>query len=116
MSTSSPTRQAMHARCFRTVEQVSVALMLILFPFLLSSRAQDKPLMEISRDCQTFAFSSQGKIVCASPRVKRVKKIVIQRADVWVAEPNGKERQIIDAVVNRPCNGGCPRMRAKDVA
>jgi hypothetical protein len=91
------TFEAMHARCFQTLQQVWIALTLMLFLFSSCSHAQDKPLMEISRDCQVFAFSSQGKIVCASPQLKRAKKILIQRANVWVAEPNGKEKQIVDS-------------------
>ena len=73
------------------------ALPLVLFCFRLISRAQEKPLMEIDRDCETFAISNDDKIVCAVPHVKRVKKIVIQRADVWVADPNGKEKLIVDS-------------------
>lgn len=63
----------------------------------LGSLAQEKPIMEIARDCETFAISSNNKIVCAVPQVKRIKKVVIQRADVWVASANGKDRMIVDA-------------------
>ncbi len=91
------TFEAMDATCFLTMRRISAALLLMLFSFLPRSRAQEKPLMQMSHDCEVFAISSQGKIVCAAPRVKRVKKLVIQRADVWVAEPNGKERLIIDS-------------------
>jgi len=97
MSARSRTFEAIDASCFQTIQRISVALLLMLFSFPPGPRAQDKPLMQISHDCEVFAISSQGKIVCASPRVKRVKKIVIQRADVWVAEPNGKEKLIIDS-------------------
>jgi WD40 repeat protein len=63
----------------------------------LGSLAQEKPIMEIARDCETFAISSNNKIVCAVPQVKRIKKVVIQRADVWVASANGKDRMIVEA-------------------
>ncbi len=52
-------------------------------------------MMEIDRDCETFAVSANGRIVCAVPRVKRVKKVVIQRADVWVAT-EGKDKLIVE--------------------
>ena len=52
--------------------------------------------MEIDRDCQIFAISSNNKIVCAVPHLKRVKKVIIQRADIYVASPNGKEKQIVE--------------------
>jgi Tol biopolymer transport system component len=51
--------------------------------------------MEIDRDCETFAISSTNRIACAVPRLKRLKKIIIQRADVWVAS-EGKDKLIVD--------------------
>lgn len=71
-------------------------LMAFLCTLPLLLQAQDKPTFEIDRDCQTFSISSDSKIVCAVPHVKRVKKVVIQRADIWVASPNGKDKQIIE--------------------
>jgi len=96
MSADSRTFETVNARCLRTIRRISVAVLLVFFSFLPRSRAQDKPLMQMPHDCEVFAISGQGKIVCASPHLKRVKKIVLQRADVWVAEPNGKEKLIVD--------------------
>ncbi|MGH9646854.1 MAG: hypothetical protein ACRD4E_08575, partial [Bryobacteraceae bacterium] len=59
-------------------------------------RAQEKPLMEIGHDCQVFAVSTSSKIVCAVPQLKRMKKVTIQRADIYVASPNGKDREIVE--------------------
>lgn len=81
-------------RPFSACRLGGVALLLIL-PLLV--RAQEKPTMEIARDCQAFAISNSNKIACAVPQVKRVKKVIIQRADVWVASPNGKEKLIVEA-------------------
>ena len=52
--------------------------------------------MEIGHDCQVFAVSKNNKIVCAVPQLKRIKKAIIQRADLFVAA-NGKDRQILEA-------------------
>lgn len=60
------------------------------------SLAQEKPILEIARDCENFAISSNNKIACAVPQVKRIKKVVIQRADLWVAA-NGKEKLMVEA-------------------
>jgi hypothetical protein len=89
------------SRQFPSLRQIPAALALAvcsLAAVSLStiSRAQEKPMMEIARDCQTFAISNNGKIVCAVPRVKRVKKVVIQRADIWVADSNGKDKLIVE--------------------
>ena len=58
--------------------------------------AQEKPILTINQDCQAFAISNNNKIVCAVPHLKRVKKVVIQRADLWVALPNGKQKLIVE--------------------
>ncbi len=70
-------------------------LALTVVPFVLQGQ-QDKPSMEIDRDCQVFAISNDNKIVCAVPQVKRAKKIIIQRADILVALPNGKDKLIVE--------------------
>jgi hypothetical protein len=58
--------------------------------------AQDKPNLTIQRDCEHFDISNDNKIVCSVPHLKRVKKVIIQRDDVWVARPDGKEKLIVE--------------------
>ena len=70
-----------------------VAVLLAPAPLL----AQDKPSLEIGHDCEKFAVSNNNRIVCAVPQTKRIKKVVIQRADVYVAQPNGKDKMIVEA-------------------
>jgi hypothetical protein len=57
--------------------------------------AQEKPLMEIDRDCEQFAISVNNRIVCAVPHLKRIKKTIIQRADIWLAT-QGKDKLIVE--------------------
>ncbi len=52
-------------------------------------------IMEIDRDCEKFAISVNNRIVCAVPHLKRIKKAIIQRADVWVAT-QGKDKLIVE--------------------
>jgi len=52
--------------------------------------------MLFEEDVQQFAVSQDGKIACAVPHVKRVKKIIIERDDIWVVTPNGGKRRIVD--------------------
>jgi hypothetical protein len=54
------------------------------------------PKLVISEDCQQFAVSQDGRIVYAVPRMKRVKKVVIERDDIWIAELNGKQKKIVE--------------------
>jgi len=58
--------------------------------------AQEKPRWIFEEDVQAFAVAQDNKIVCAVPHVKRVKKIIIERDDVWVLEPNGGRKRIIE--------------------
>jgi hypothetical protein len=62
----------------------------------LVSFAQEKPLLTMEHDCQAFAIANDNKIVCSVPHLKRIKKIIISRDDVWLATPNGHEKQIIE--------------------
>jgi Tol biopolymer transport system component len=73
----------------------ATALPFALLVLAMLARAQEKPLMEIDRDCESFAVSSTNRIVCSVPRLKRMKKVIIQRADVWVAN-EGKEKLIVE--------------------
>jgi len=60
-------------------------------------RAQQKPIFTIEQDCQAFAVSNNNKVVCAVPHVKRIKKAIIQRADLWVATANKREKLILES-------------------
>jgi hypothetical protein len=71
------------------------ALPFALLLLAMLARAQEKPLMEIDRDCESFAISSTNRIVCSVPRLKRIKKVIIQHADVWVAT-EGKDKLIVE--------------------
>src|SRR5580704_19543432 len=61
-----------------------------------TSFAQEKPRLEFEEDVATFAVSQDNKIACAVPRMKRIKKIVIERDDIWVVNPGGGKKRIIE--------------------
>jgi len=63
---------------------------------VLPARAQEKPAMQLEQDCQTFTIASDNKIACSVPHLKRIKKVIVQRDDIWVAEQNGKAREIVE--------------------
>ena len=58
--------------------------------------AQEKPKFIIEEDCSHFSVAPDNKIVFVVQRQKRMKKIVIQRDDIWVASPNGSKRRIVE--------------------
>jgi len=55
-----------------------------------------KPLLWIEEDCQAFAVAPDGKIAFAVRRIKGVKKLILERDDLWVAEADGKRRRILE--------------------
>jgi hypothetical protein len=61
-----------------------------------SLRAQEKPKFVIEEDCSHFAVAPDNKIVFVVQHQKRIKKITIQRDDIWVASPNGGKRRIVE--------------------
>ena len=59
-------------------------------------RAQEKPKLIIEEDCSRFSVAPDNKIVFVVQHQKRIKKVVIQRDDIWVASPNGGKRRIVE--------------------
>jgi hypothetical protein len=57
---------------------------------------QLKPIMTIDEDCQAFSIGQDNRIVYAVPHIKRLKKVMIERDDIWIAEPNGHSKKIVD--------------------
>ncbi|MGH9712280.1 MAG: TolB family protein [Candidatus Acidiferrales bacterium] len=58
--------------------------------------AQEKPRMQFDEDVGAFAVSQDNKIACAVPRMKRIKKTVIERDDIWVTSTSGGKRRIVE--------------------
>jgi hypothetical protein len=58
--------------------------------------ALEKPLLTIEEDCQAFAVAPDNKIAYAVRHIKRVKKIIIERDDLWVSTADGKRKRILD--------------------
>ena len=61
-----------------------------------STFAQEKPRFTFEEDVASFSVSQDNKIVCAVPRMKRIKKIVIERDDIWVVTPSGGKKRIVE--------------------
>ncbi len=59
--------------------------------------AQDAPKFIIDEDCQAFDIAPDNSIAYAVSHIKGVKRLVIERDDVWVASGPGKSRKILDA-------------------
>lgn len=58
--------------------------------------AQAAPLLTIDEDCVAFAFAGDGRIAYAVRRIVSVRKIDMQRDDIWVTSLDGKKKRIVD--------------------
>ena len=52
--------------------------------------------MVIDDDCQAFDISTNNEIVFAVPKLKRIKKLIIERDEIDVATGPGKGKRIVD--------------------
>jgi len=72
----------------------AIPFLLVTF-FFADCRAQENPTFKIDEDISRFAFSGSGRIAFATRHLFSVKKIQLQRDDIWIAETDGKKRRIL---------------------
>jgi hypothetical protein len=90
-----PARRRRHANRVRQFPALAAALVMTL-AVANASFAQEKPRLLFEEDVAAFAVSQDNKIACAVPRMKRIKKIVIERDDIWVVTPGGGKKRILE--------------------
>ena len=56
----------------------------------------DKPLQNIDEDITAFAIAPNGRIVYSVRHIFRSKKFETQRDDIWIQDPGGKRRRILE--------------------
>ena len=78
------------ARCRLLLGTVALAIAIPLF-------AQEMPKLVIDETCQAFAIAPNSTTIAyAVPRIKHVKRLYIERDDIFISE-GGKSRRIVDA-------------------
>jgi hypothetical protein len=88
---SDPTRFAL----FRTLQLATTIVFVGALVRPVPAQQPQKPVLTIEEDCQAFALAPDNKIAYAVRHIKRVKKIIIERDDLWVSSPDGKGRKRI---------------------
>jgi len=65
--------------------------------FLPPAHAQDieKPTLNIDDDVTAFAYAPDGRIVYSARRLFKTKKYDLQRDDIWLAEPGGRHKRLL---------------------
>ena len=71
---------------------IAAALALISTPLA----AQEKLSATISADASIFTISQNNRIAFAVPHLKRMKKIMIERDDISIADLDGREKTIVE--------------------
>ena len=79
----------------RLLLAIVVALAFTLcFPLL--SHPQGKSLVKIDEDVQSFAIAPDNRIVYSVQHIRRVKKVRLERDDLWISSADGKQKKIGD--------------------
>ena len=68
----------------------------MLFLLAPSAAAQATPALTIDEEVTAFSFSSDGRIAFAVRNVFGVRKLQLQRDDIWVATMDGKKTRIVE--------------------
>jgi WD40-like Beta Propeller Repeat len=62
----------------------------------LPSHAQGKSLVKIDEDVQSFAIAPDNRIVYSVQHIRKVKKVRLERDDLWISSADGKQKKIAD--------------------
>ena len=65
-----------------------------LFP--LPAAAQSTPTLDIDDDIRAFAFAPDGRLAYAVRHLMKVRRLELQRDDVWLLAADGKRRRIVN--------------------
>lgn len=60
------------------------------------SRAQGKSLVKVDEDVQAFAIAPDNRIVYSVQHMRKVKKARLERDDLWISSPEGRQKKIVD--------------------
>lgn len=75
---------------------ITGAAFLVILASGLLAQSLEKPQIRVDDDCAQFAAAPDGKIVYAVPHHRHIKKIEFVHDDLWVVEPNGSKKKILD--------------------
>ncbi|HYL45577.1 MAG TPA: WD40 repeat domain-containing protein [Candidatus Limnocylindrales bacterium] len=74
----------------------AVGVMLATLALAAGLQAQVKPKLVVEDDCQQFAVGPNGVIAYTVPHLKRVKKVLTGRDDIWVVTADGRKKRIVE--------------------
>ena len=74
---------------------VAVLGSLLVLP-IAKSQTLDKPTVTIDEEVTAFAYAPDGRIVFSVRRMFKTKKFDLQRDDIWIMEPGGKRKRLLE--------------------
>jgi len=89
-------------RLSRLLVRLGLVILSLWFPAALPAlseaegRSQREPILTVDEDCVAFAFAPDGRIAYAVRRIISVRKVQMQRDDIWVTSLQGKKKRIVD--------------------
>lgn len=72
------------------------SVLIVMLTFAAGLQAQVKPKLVVEDDCQQFAVGPNGVIAYTVPHLKRVKKVLTGRDDIWVVNQDGRKKRIVE--------------------
>lgn len=72
------------------------SVLIVMLTFAAGLQAQVKPKLVVEDDCQQFAVGPNGVIAYTVPHLKRVKKVLTGRDDIWVVNRDGRKKRIVE--------------------
>ncbi|MGH9817119.1 MAG: hypothetical protein ACRD5F_10385, partial [Candidatus Acidiferrales bacterium] len=83
-----------------------LSCLLLLFLAALTPALAQAPAEVIEQECVAMDFSRDGRLAYAVRRVITVRRVQMQRDDIWLRTPDGKRKRIVDG--ERLVQGGAP--------
>ena len=74
----------------------ALGVVLAIFALAAGLSAQEKPKLVVEDDCQQFAVGPNGVIAYTVPHLKRVKKVLTGRDDIWIVSSDGRKKRIVE--------------------
>ena len=71
-------------------------LYFLYLPLPASAQNLDKPTINVDEDITAFAYAPDGRVIFSVRRMFKNKKYDLQRDDIWIMEPGGKRKRILE--------------------
>jgi len=91
---------------FRVVRVLQPSLMFLILAALWTPASAQAPAKVIEQECVAMDYAPDGRLAYAVRRVISIRRVQMQRDDVWLLGADGKTKRIVDG--EKLVQGGTP--------